>query len=93
MIHLVKSMTLRRVTTLFRNLEWMLIWKSVPLRRSLRSSWKSIEHWTLHRLLEEIPLEYEEVTKAAELNSIRDKRVVYTEVYKNEADAKIISGK
>ena len=47
---------------------------------------------TLHRLLEEIPLESEAVTKAAELNSIRDKRV-YTEVYENEADAKIISGK
>ena len=30
---------------------------------------------TLHRLLEEIPLESEAVTKAAELNSIRDKRV------------------
>ena len=47
---------------------------------------------TLHRLLEEIPLESEAVTKAAELNSIRDKRV-YAEVYENEADAKIISGK
>ena len=30
---------------------------------------------TLHRLLEEIPLESMAVTKAAELNSIRDKRV------------------
>ena len=47
---------------------------------------------TLHRLLEEIPLEPLAVTKAAELNSIRDKRV-YTEVYESEADAKIISGK
>ena len=47
---------------------------------------------TLHRLLEEIPLESEAVTTAAELNSIRDKRV-HTEVYENEADAKIISGK
>ena len=47
---------------------------------------------TLHRLLEEFPLESEAVTKAAELDSIRDKRV-YTEVYENEADAKIISGK
>ena len=46
---------------------------------------------TLHRLLEEIPLESEAVTEAGELNSIRDKRV-YTEVY-SEADAKIISGK
>ena len=46
---------------------------------------------TLHRLLEEISLECEAVTKAAELNSIRDKRV-YGEVYENEADAKIISG-
>ena len=43
-------------------------------------------------MLEEIPLESKSVTKAAELNSIRDKRV-YTEVYENEADAKIISGK
>ena len=40
---------------------------------------------TLHRLLKEIPLQSEAVTKAAELNSIRDKRV-YTEVYENEAD-------
>ena len=47
---------------------------------------------TLHRLLEEIPFESEAVTEAAEPNSIRDKRV-YTEVYKSEADAKIISGK
>ena len=47
---------------------------------------------TLHRLLEEIPLESEAVTKTAELNSIRDKRVC-TEVNENEADAKIISGK
>ena len=39
---------------------------------------------TLHRLLEEIPLESEAVTKAAELDSIRDKRV-YTEVYESEA--------
>ena len=30
---------------------------------------------TLHRLLEEIPLESEAVTEAEELNSIRDKRV------------------
>ena len=47
---------------------------------------------TLHRLLEEILLESEAVTKAAELNSIRDKRV-FSEVYENEAGAKIISGK
>ena len=47
---------------------------------------------TLHRLLEEIPHESGAVTKAAELNSIRDKRV-YTEVYESEADAQIISGK
>ena len=46
----------------------------------------------MHRLLEEIPLQSEAVTKAAELNSSRDKRV-YTEVYESEADAKIISGK
>ena len=46
---------------------------------------------TLDRLLEEIPLASEAVTKAAKLNSIRDKRV-YTEVYLSEADAKIISG-
>ena len=36
---------------------------------------------TLHRLLEEIPLESEAVTK------------IFTEVYEKEADAKIISGK
>ena len=47
---------------------------------------------TFHRWLQEIPLESEANTKAAELNSIRDKRV-HTEVYENEADAKIISGK
>ena len=47
---------------------------------------------TLNRLLEEIPLESEAVNKAAELNRIRDKRV-HAEVYENEADAKIISGK
>ena len=47
---------------------------------------------TFHRWLQEIPLESEAKTKAAELNSIRDKRV-HTEVYENEADAKIISGK
>ena len=41
--------------------------------------------------LEEVPLESEAATKAAEL-SIRDKRL-YTEVYENEADAKIISGR
>ena len=46
----------------------------------------------LHRLLEEIPFESEAVTNAAELNSIRDKRV-YTAVYEIDADAKIISGK
>ena len=48
------------------------------------------ENKTLHRLLDEIPLESEAVTKAAELNSIRDKRV-HSEVHENEADAKIIS--
>ena len=47
---------------------------------------------TLHRLLEEISLEPEAVTKAAELDSIRERRV-YAEVYESEADAKIISGK
>ena len=47
---------------------------------------------TLHRLLEEIPFESEAVTKATELNSIKDKRV-YTEMYESEADARIISGK
>ena len=41
---------------------------------------------------EEIPLECEAVTKAAEPKSIRDKRV-YIEVYESEADVKIISGK
>ena len=47
---------------------------------------------TLHRLLEPIPFESEAVTKATELNSIKDKRV-YTEMYESEADARIISGK
>ena len=47
---------------------------------------------TLHRLLEEMSLESEAVTKAAELNSIRDERV-YTQVYENEADAKTFSGR
>ena len=47
---------------------------------------------TLHRQLEEISIESEAVTKAEEIDSIRDKRV-YTEVYESEADAKIISGK
>ena len=32
---------------------------------------------TLHRLLEEIPLESEAVTKAAENNRIKDKRVLH----------------
>ena len=68
----------------------------MPLRSSQTPSWKLIEHWTrqttLHRLLEEIPLESEAVTKAAELNSLRDKRV-YIEVYENESRAKTISGK
>ena len=47
---------------------------------------------TLHRLLEPIPFESEAVTKATELNSIKDKRV-YTEMYESEADARIISDK
>ena len=47
---------------------------------------------TLHRLLDECPHEFEAIAKAAELNSIKDKRV-YTEMYESEADAKIISGK
>ena len=47
---------------------------------------------TLHRWLEKILFESEAVTKAAELNSIRDKRVCI-EVYKNEADAKVFRGK
>ena len=47
---------------------------------------------TLHRLLEEILFESEAVTKATELNSIKDKRV-YTEMYESEAEARIISGK
>ena len=46
----------------------------------------------MHRLLEEIPHESEADTKAADPNSIRDKRV-YTEVYESDADAKIFSGK
>ena len=51
-----------------------------------------IANKTLYRLLEEIPFESEAVTKAIELNSIKNKRV-YTEMYESEADAKIISGK
>ena len=47
---------------------------------------------TLHRLLDECPHEFEAITKAAEINSIKDKRV-YTEMYECEADAMIISGK
>ena len=47
---------------------------------------------TLHRLLDECPHEFEAITKSAELNSIKDKRV-YTEMYESEADAKIMSGK
>ena len=47
---------------------------------------------TLHRLLDECPHEFEAITKDAELNSIKDKRV-YTEMYESEADGKIISGK
>ena len=47
---------------------------------------------TLHHLLEAIPFESEAVTKATELNSIKDKRVC-TEMYESEADARIISGK
>ena len=47
---------------------------------------------TLDRLLEEVQLESEAVTKAAELNTIRDQRV-HTEDYEGEADAKNISGK
>ena len=47
---------------------------------------------TLHRLLDECPNESEAITKAAELNSIKDNRV-YTVMYESEADAKIISGK
>ena len=43
---------------------------------------------TLHRLREEIPLESEAATNAAELNSIRD-----SESIPSEADANIISGK
>ena len=57
----------------------MLIWKSVPLRRSQSPSRKLNEHWTrqnktLRRLLVEIPLEFEAFTSAAELNSTRDRR-------------------
>ena len=46
---------------------------------------------TLHRVLDEYPLESEAVNKAAELNSVKDKRV-YTEMYESEDEAKIISG-
>ena len=50
------------------NLECRLTRKSVPLRRFQTQSWRSIEldsaNKTLHRLLEEIPLESEAVTKS-----------------------------
>ena len=47
---------------------------------------------TLLRLLEENPPNSEAITQAAELKSIREKRVC-TEVYESEGDANIISGK
>ena len=61
---------------------------------STTMTWRSLDtaNKTLHRLLEECLLESEAVTKAAELNSIKDK-LVYTEMYESKADAKIISGK
>ena len=62
------------------------------VRESVTKKPRGYEHKPLHRLLEEIPLESEAVTKAAELNSIRDKRV-HTEVCENEDAAKIISSK
>ena len=97
MIHLLKSGTLRRVKALWRNLGWMLIWKSVPLRRPQTPSWKLIEHWTqqTRRFIacwKKFHLSLRQVTNAAEHNSIRDKRV-HNEVYESEADAKIKSGK
>ena len=52
----------------------MLIWTSVPLRRSQNTKLEvdralDKANKTLHRLLEEMPLESEAVTKAAGLNS------------------------
>ena len=74
-----------------------MTWRSVPSRhltnakleadRALHTASK-----TLHRLLDECPHESEAITKDAELNSIKDKRV-YTVMYESEADANIISGK
>ena len=46
LIRLVDSGTQKRVKALWRNLECILIRKSVPLRRSQTPRWKSIEQWT-----------------------------------------------
>ena len=97
MIHLVKPKTLKRVRALWKNLVWMLIWKSVPfeaLTHAMLEVDRALDtaNKTFHRLLEEIPLQSEAVTKARDLNSTRDNRV-YTEKHESEADAKIISGK
>ena len=96
MFHLVELRIRRCVKASRRN----LVWIHGDQRHLSRSQTQKLEvdraldtaNKTLHRLLEEIPHESEAVTKAAELNSIRDKRV-YAEVYENEADAQIISGK
>ena len=80
MFHLVKSEILRRVKASRRNLKWMLIWKFSAIE-ALTNAKLEVDRTldktdnTLHRLLEEIPLECEAITKAAELNSIRDNRV------------------
>ena len=71
--------------------------KNIQLRRSQNAKLEvdralDTANKTLHRLLKEISFESEADTKAAALNSIRDKRL-YTEVYESEADAKVIRGK
>ena len=55
--------------------------------RALDTANKTVRHF-----LDECPHESEAVTKAVELNNIKDKRV-YIEMYESEADAKIICGK
>ena len=47
---------------------------------------------TLHRLLEEKPLESDAVTKAAELNSIRDKRVYRRQDCQRQVGAETTQG-
>ena len=100
MIHLVRLLTQTWVRLQGRKSEPMLIWKSAPSKFSRVPSWKSIEHLTLqtrlsiaHRKTHYKPsVEPEAVTIAAELQSIKDKRF-YTEVYENDTNEKVISGK